>query len=86
MFIAVFVDNYQVRYKDVIPGNSFMERSGTVVFPLSHAEYLYLQLEKGHATEESNFLHRLYFSNNSRTDISELYKRSTFKCLACYIS
>lgn len=72
MFIAVFVDNCQVRYKEeIIPGSSVVERSRTVVFPFSQAEYLYLHLEKGHATEESNFLHRLYFSNNSGTDISD---------------
>lgn len=71
-FIAVFVDNCLVRYKEEItPGNSFVDRSRTAVFPFSQAEYLFLHVEKGHATEERNFLHRLCFSNNSRTGISD---------------
>lgn len=50
--IAVFVDNCQVRYKEqIIPGNSFIEKSRTVVFPFSQAEYHYLHLEKGHTTK-----------------------------------
>lgn len=68
--ITVFFDNCQVRYKEqYISGNSFVERSRTVVFPFSLAEYDYLYLGKSHATEVSNFFHRLHFSNNSGMDI-----------------
>lgn len=68
--IVVFVDNCQVRYKEqIIPGNTFIERSGVLVFPFSLAEYDYLHLKKGHATEVSSFFPRFHFVNNSGMDI-----------------